>query len=143
MDNEIQVKSKEDLLIDKLEQQVEENKRIRADVINILKDAVTKSDIANTSDAKLLQSKTEMFSTLNSFLDSNTKDTMAIAKIVMAQRVSDVNEEVAKYTVATLKSIRGIEAIPQPLMTEKDLDDVDELLDKIETPPISEAEKDI
>jgi len=143
MDTEIQVKSKEDLLIDKLEQQVEENKRIRAGVIDILKDAVTKSDIAGTTDAKLLQSKTEMFSTLNSFLDSNTKDTMAIAKIVMAQRVSDVNEEVAKYTVATLKSIRGIEAITKPIMTEKDLDEVDELLDKIETPPISEAEKDI
>lgn len=139
---EVEVKSKEDILIDKLEKQIELNTEIRNSIIPILQQAASNSEIDKIyKDAKLLSSKLEIFSTLNTLLDSNTKDSLVIAKTVMSKKSADVNEEVAKYTIEMLKNINPTQINTKPIMTEESEKEIDDILDSIETPELTEEEK--
>lgn len=139
---EVEVKSKEDILIDKLEKQIELNTEIRNSIIPILQQAASNSEIDKIyKDAKLLSSKLEIFSTLNTLLDSNTKDSLVIAKTVMSKKSADVNEEVAKYTIEMLKNINPTQINTTPIMTEESEKEIDDILDSIETPELTEEEK--
>lgn len=138
-----EVKSKEDLLIESLEKQTLENKAIRDQAIDKIVQAISKTNIADEANAKMLSAKLEMFSTLNALLDSNTKDANVITKTVMTKKTVDANEEVAKYTVAILKNISLTNVVDTPIIKEDQEEDMDKILDSIDTPPIKEEEKNL
>lgn len=127
------------LSIDEVKARVEKNKEYRDILTAKLHQAACKIDFDNLSGKELL-GKIEIFSTLNTMLDSNTKDAMQLVKAYMSEKASDQEAILGKQTVQFLKLIQGMEPPKGSLMNQDDLMKVDELLDSVETEEITDDE---
>jgi len=137
--NELKIIDPIDESIENVSKRVEINTLIRESVIEKLASVVQTMNIADERDGKLLASKMELVSTLNSFLDSNTKDATTIAKLRISKKTTESAANLSEHAASILKLINGIEIVKKPIINTSELSHADDMIDQIVTEDITES----
>lgn len=120
-----------------VQDRVRNNEVLRESLVNKIATAI--KDMTLATGGKELIAQTELMLAFNSVLDSTTKDHTTVAKLLLSKKTSEDMADLSKNTVSILRQLKGIESIPNPVMSESDLRSADELLDKIETDEILQS----